>query len=101
MKFNYIKIKEELQEKETAELLSLLIPTESLFNSLPAVKLPAFYERLFRSGCEIYQKKIGTSLPENTRVRVCREDGSFFALGEVREYEEGSAVKSIKLFELE
>lgn len=92
---------EELQAKETTELLSLLIPTESLFNSLPAVKLPAFYERLFRSGCEIYQKKIGTSLPENTRVRVCREDGSFFALGEVREYEEGSAVKSIKLFELE
>ncbi len=92
---------EELQSKDEAELRSLLIPTEALFDSLPKVSLPAFYERLFRSGCEIYQKKIGTSLTENTRVRVCREDGSFFALGEVREYEEGSAIKSIKLFELE
>ena len=92
---------EDLQSKESAELQSLLIPTESLFSSLPKVCLPAFYERLFRSGCEIYQKKIGTDLPVNTRVRVCREDGRFFALGEVREYEEGSAIKSIKLFELE
>lgn len=92
---------EDLQSKDEAELLSLLIPTEALFASLPKVKLPAFYERLFRGGCEIYQKKIGTALPENTRVRVCREDGSFFALGEVREYDEGSAIKSIKLFELE
>lgn len=92
---------EDLQSKESAELQSLLIPTESLFSSLPKVCLPAFYERLFRSGCEIYQKKIETDLPVNTRVRVCREDGRFFALGEVREYEEGSAIKSIKLFELE
>ena len=60
----------------------------------------AFYEKLFRSGCEIYQKKIGTALSEGERVRVCRADGSFFALGEVREYPEGSAIKSIKLFEL-
>ncbi len=92
---------EALQNMDETALHSLLIPTESLFDSLPKVKLPTFYERLFRSGCEIYQKKIGTSLAENTRVRVCREDGSFFALGEVREYEEGSAIKSIKLFELE
>lgn len=92
---------EELQSKDEAELRSLLIPTESLFASLPSVNLPSFYERLFRSGCEIYQKKIGTALENNTRIRICREDGTFFALGEVREYEEGSAIKSIKLFELE
>ena len=91
---------EELQSKDEAELLSLLIPTEALFVSLPIVNLPTFYERLFRSGCEIYQKKIGTALAEHTRVRVCREDGRFFALGEVREYDEGSAIKSIKIFEL-
>ncbi|MBO5305604.1 MAG: tRNA pseudouridine(55) synthase TruB [Clostridia bacterium] len=92
---------EKLQDKDISFLHSLLIPTEALFDSLPRVNLPSFYERLFRSGCEIYQKKIGTSLAENTRVRVCRENGSFFALGEVREYEEGRAIKSIKLFELE
>lgn len=92
---------EELQEMDEGSLRELLIPTESLFDSLPRVKLLSFYERLFRSGCEIYQKKIGTSLAVHTRVRICKEDGSFFALGEVREYEEGSAIKSIKLFELD
>ena len=92
---------EALQEKDTQALHEILIPTESLFETLPTVQLPSFYERLFRSGCEIYQKKIGTSLSENTRVRICKEDGSFFALGEVREYEEGSAIKSIKFFELD
>jgi tRNA pseudouridine55 synthase len=90
-----------LKSMEAEQLPSLLIPTEALFDSLPAVHLPPFYEKLFRSGCEIYQKKIGTSFPEGIRVRVCRSDGSFFALGEVREYEDGSAIKSIKLFDLE
>jgi hypothetical protein len=33
-------------------------------------------------------------------VRLCSADGSFFALGEVREYEKGSAIKSIKLFDI-
>ncbi len=79
---------------------SILIPTEALFESLPTVKLEVFYERLFRSGCEIYQKKIGSSLPVGTRVRVLDAKASFFALGEVREYADGSAIKSIKLFEL-
>lgn len=92
---------EELKEKDEHSLRALLIPTESLFASLPKVTLPRFYERLFRSGCEIYQKKIGTSLAENMRVRIGKEDGSFFALGEVREYEQGSAIKSVKLFELD
>ena len=92
---------DELKSMDGEHLQSLLIPTESLFSSLPAVSLPAFYEKLFRSGCEIYQKKISTSLPLGTRVRVCRADGGFFALGEVREYQGGSAIKSIKLFDLE
>jgi hypothetical protein len=34
-------------------------------------------------------------------VRVCRADGSFFALGEVIDTPDGSAIKSIKTFELE
>ena len=90
----------QLEKMTDDERLSLLAPTESLFAELQAVRLPAFYEKLCRSGCEIYQKKIGTSLPVDTRVRVCRADGSFFALGEVREYEDGSAIKSIKQFDL-
>ena len=35
-----------------------------------------------------------------TWTGVCAEDGSFFALGSVVEREEGSAIKSVKIFEL-
>lgn len=90
----------ELEEMTEDERLSLLIPTERLFDSLPAVSLPEFFEKLCRGGCEIYQKKLRTDFPLGARVRLCRADGSFFALGEVREYEDGSAIKSIKLFDL-
>ncbi len=92
---------EELEAMTEDERLSCLLPTESLFDTLPACHLPAFYERLLRSGCEIYQKKIGTHLALGTRVRVCTADGKFFALGEVRGCEDGTAIKSIKLFDLE
>ena len=82
------------------ERFSLLIPTESLFSNLGRVKLPAFYEKLCRSGCEIYQKKIKTDFALGERVRICDEKSDFFALGEVREYENGTAIKAIKTFNL-
>ena len=63
--------------------------------------LPAFYEKLCRSGCEIYQNKVKTDFEVGTRVRICTHSGEFFALGEVREYENGTAIKSIKMFSLE
>jgi len=91
----------ELEAMSEDERLSLLIPTERLFASLPAVALPEFFEKLCRGGCEIYQKKLRTDFSLSERVRLCRADGSFFALGEVREYEGGSAIKSIKIFELD
>ena len=91
---------DELEAMSEDERLSLLLPTVSLFSSLPEVRLPAFYEKLARSGCEIYQSKIKTSHPLAARVRLCSADGNFFALGEVREYENGSAIKSIKLFDI-
>ena len=80
---------------------SLLATTESLFSNLEAVKLPVFYEKLCRSGCEIYQNKIKTNIEVGARVRLCTQKGEFFALGEVREYENGTAIKSIKMFSLE
>ena len=89
----------ELEAMSEAERYSLLIPTESLFVTLPEVKLPEFYEKLSRSGCEIYQKKIGTHHAPGERVRLSGK-GGFFALGEVREYEGGTAIKSIKLFDI-
>ncbi|MBE6611731.1 MAG: tRNA pseudouridine(55) synthase TruB [Ruminococcaceae bacterium] len=88
-----------LADMDEAERLTLLRPVESLFADLPAVKLPPFFERLARSGNEIYQKKIGTQHPMGTQVRMMGADG-FFALGEVREYPDGSAVKAVKLFML-
>ncbi len=89
-----------LQELSQEERLSRLIPTESLFASLPSVRLSAFFEKLCRGGCEIYQKKIKTDHKIGTRVRICNAEGGFFALGEVLEYEDGSAIKAIKTFEL-
>ena len=92
---------DELERMSETDRLALLCPIEELFLSLPAVKLPAFYERLSRSGCEIYQKKIKTDFAEGSRVRMCNADGVFYALGEVRTYEDGTAIKAIKLFALE
>ena len=90
---------EELDAMEQSERESLLIPVETLFDGLETVRLPQFYERLARNGAEIYQKKIKTSLELGSRVRMYGENG-FFALGEVRDYEDGSAVKAIKIFDL-
>ena len=57
-------------------------------------------EKLSRNGCEIYQKKIKTNFPVGNCVRMCDAKGAFYALGEIKEYPEGSAVKAIKLFDL-
>ncbi len=90
----------DLESMTEAERIGCLIPTECLFDSLPAVCLPAFFEKLSRSGCEIYQKKIHTSYEVGARVRLCSAEGSFYGLGEVREYEDGTAIKTVKLFDL-
>lgn len=92
---------DELGEMTADERLSLLLPTETLFSSLSKVSLEPFYEKLFRSGCEIYFKKLRLSPPDvGTRLRVCDSKGEFFALGEVRDYPDGIAIKSLKLFRL-
>lgn len=88
---------EELEGMDEATREALLIPVEELFADLPAVTLPPFFARLGRSGAEIYQKKIGATFPLGARVRMKDAEG-FFALGEVREYEAGVAIKPIKMF---
>ena len=90
----------EIEEMDEEQRISLLSPTESLFSELPAVKLSEFFEKLCRGGCEIYQKKIRTSYPTGQRVRLCDANGKFFALGQVKEYADGSTIKAIKTFEL-
>lgn len=91
---------EEIEEMGEDERQSLLLPTERMFFDLESVNLPEFFEKLFRSGCPIYQKKIRTDFPIGSRVKICRNDGSFFALGEVVELDDEPAIKSIKIFEL-
>lgn len=91
---------EELEKMGDGERKALLLPTERLFGDLESVKLSEFFEKLFRDGCPIYQKKIKTDYPVGARVRVCDGAGNFFALGEVIDTEGGSAVKSVKIFEL-
>lgn len=90
----------EIEALNEDERLALLSPIEDLFLSLPRVCLSGFFEKLCRSGCEIYQKKIKTDHKVGQRVRICDASGGFFALGEVGEYENGTAIKAIKTFEL-
>ena len=90
----------ELEEMSESERAALLIPTEMLFQDLASIRLPSFYEKLCRDGCEIYLKKIGVSFPIGSRVRLCSADGSFFAIGEIGEFKNGIAVKAIKTFVL-
>lgn len=91
----------ELEAMSEEERLARLLPTEALFASLPALSLPGFYEKLCRNGCEIYQKKLHTDYPVGQKLRLCSTDGVFFAIGEIRDFPEGSAAKAIKFFNLE
>ena len=91
---------EELSEMTEEERWEKTIPTEELFTNYEKVCLPAFYEKLYRDGCPIYQKKLGTSYPVGTRLRIAGADGEFFSLGDVIEASDGVAIKSIKIFTL-
>jgi hypothetical protein len=56
-----------------------------------------FFARLAHSGLEIYLKKIDLDLAEGTRVRLLDKNG-FFAVGEVRAFDDGLAIKPIRQF---
>ena len=92
----------ELEEMSLEERLALLLPVESLFAELPAVNLPAFYEKLVRGGCAVDQRKLSQKLEAGQRVRLANAAGEFFALGEIVTDAESGAlcVKAIKTFVL-
>ncbi len=90
---------EELEAMSYEERISLLLPLESAFEDVEKVTLAPFFAKLCKSGCEIYLKKIGKNFDLGKRLRIYDESG-FFALGEVREYKDGKAIKMIKLFSL-
>lgn len=87
----------ELSKMTEEERMGTLIPTERIFSALPSVTLPDFFARLGRAGQHIYLRKIGINLSLGTRVRLSDRDG-FFGVGEVREYDDGLAIKPIRQF---
>ena len=88
---------EELEAMTPEERVSLLYPVEDVFKKYEAVRLPDFFARLAHSGLEIYLKKIKKDYEVGTVLRIEDADG-FFAVGEVREYEDGLAIKPIRQF---
>lgn len=89
---------DELEQMDQSKRDSALISVEDALSDHEKVRLPAFFARLARCGCEIYQKKIGTSFPQGTLVRLYDEN-AFFALGKVEAFIDGSAIKPIKQFD--
>lgn len=91
---------EALEAMTPEERIVLLRPVEEVFSEYEALRLPHFYEKLLKNGCEIYQKKVGTHYPVGARLRLYDESG-FYAIAEVRDYPDGSAIKSIKRFDIQ
>ena len=83
---------EALSDKEKCERV---VPVSRIFEKFRAVTLSDFFARLARSGLEIYLSKIGFSGDVGERVAMYDKDG-FFAVGEIREFESGLAVKPIR-----
>jgi tRNA U55 pseudouridine synthase TruB len=73
-----------------------LTPVEKLFEELPSLTFPEFYERLACNGAEIYQKKIGTHFENGALLRIFSRKNEFIGIGRADEYENGSAVKIVK-----
>ncbi len=91
----------EIEGMTDEERDGIILPVETVFRELTEVRLPSFFERLARCGVEIYLSKLGLSLPLGERVRLLGADGGFFALGEVREFDTGAAIKPIKQFDID
>jgi len=89
---------DELEGMSPEERDGKIMPIESVFKNVRELTLPPFFSRLARCGVEIYLKKINFTAEVSERVKLFDENG-FFALGEVREFEAGLAIKPIKQFQ--
>ena len=90
---------DEIEKMSEEEREALIIPTEELFPTVESITLSPFFTRLARCGVEIYLKKINITAEVGKRFKLFDENG-FFALGEVREFEDGLAIKPIKQFDI-
>ena len=86
-----------LEALSPEERWARVLPVEVIFADKREVKLPPFFARLAHAGQEIYLKKLNLSLDVGEQVRLVDIDG-FFALGEVKEFEDGAAIKPIRQF---
>ena len=87
----------ELEAMSREEREALIYPVEDVFKKYELVVLPEFFARLAHSGLEIYLHKIKKSYEVGTVLRIADSNG-FFAVGEVREFEDGPAIKPIRQF---
>ncbi|MBQ1244314.1 MAG: tRNA pseudouridine(55) synthase TruB [Clostridia bacterium] len=90
----------EIEAMSNEERDALVIPVDRIFENNRKITLPPFFAHLARCGVEIYLKKLNLSLPISERVRLYDENGVFFALGEVRDFNGESAIKPIKQFDI-
>ena len=88
-----------LTKMSKEEIDNIIIPTESLFSSVKKIDLPEFYERLAKNGAEVYLHKLGceNDFHIGDWVRMYCVDG-FFAIGRVKNYPNGIAIKSETMF---
>ena len=89
----------ELEKMSEEERNALVYPVEYIFRNIRKIHLSPFFARLARCGVEIYLKKANIEAEPTERVALY-DEGGFFALGEVREFESGNAIKPIKQFDL-
>ena len=87
----------ELEAMSEMEREDFVLPVEDVFKGYRRVELPEFFARLAHNGQYIYLSKIRAELSVGELVRLCDGTG-FFAVGEVREYEDGLAIKPIRQF---
>ena len=89
----------EIEAMSDEEREKLIIPVERVFEAYDVVRLEPFFARLARCGVEIYLKKINTDAELGEQLTLY-DSTDFFALGEVREFEDGLAIKPIKQFDV-
>lgn len=87
----------ELEEMTREDREALIYPVEDVFKKYELVTLPDFFARLAHSGQEIYLHKIKKDYKVGTVLRIADTDG-FFAVGEVKEFDGGIAIKPIRQF---
>lgn len=89
---------EALMAMSEEERFEKLLPVERIFLPFKEILLDDFFARLAGAGQEIYLKKIKREeLAVGQRVRLC-DKGGFFAVGEVREFDTGRAIKPVRQF---